>query len=67
MEKIYTVPELAEYLSISRAKLYRMIQNNEIPHIRIGRNVRVRESDLMSWLEELTAPYEHKSMGLIPF
>jgi excisionase family DNA binding protein len=29
-----------------------LISRKQIPHLRIGRNVRVRESDLMKWLEE---------------
>lgn len=53
MEQIYTVPEVAEYLKISKSKLYLMIQRREIPFVRIGeKSVRIRESDLIKWLEE---------------
>ncbi len=52
MEPILTVPEVAKYLKISKAKLYYLIQRKEIPHIRIGRNVRIRESDLAKWLDK---------------
>jgi excisionase family DNA binding protein len=51
MDTILTVPEVAEYLKISKAKIYYLIQRKEIPHILIGRNVRIRESDLMEWLK----------------
>ena len=50
-EKIYTVPEVAEYLQISRSKMYSWVQMGKIPHIRIGRNIRIRESDLKKWLD----------------
>lgn len=52
MEPIMTVPEVANYLKISKSKLYYLIQRKEIPHVKIGRNVRIRESDLTKWLEK---------------
>jgi excisionase family DNA binding protein len=45
-DRITTVPEVADYLKISKAKIYYMMQREEIPHARIGRNVRIRETDL---------------------
>ncbi len=51
METIYTVPEVAEYLKISKSKLYTMVRKNQIPYIRIGKNVRIKEEDLIEWLE----------------
>jgi excisionase family DNA binding protein len=54
-EKIFTIPEVAEYLKLSKSKVYRMVQMGMIPHIRIGRNVRIMESDLMKWLEKSQA------------
>jgi len=32
MEKIYTIPEIAEYLQLSRSKLYKMVKRGDIPH-----------------------------------
>jgi excisionase family DNA binding protein len=52
--KILTIPEVAEYLKISKAKIYLLVSKNEIPHIRLGRNVRIKESDLIRWLEKQT-------------
>ena len=54
MDEIMTVPEVAKYLKISKAKIYYLIQRQQIPHIKIGRNVRVRESDLEKWLMKQT-------------
>jgi len=51
-EKIYTVPEVAIYLKMSRSKVYNLVQGRKIPHIKIGRNVRVRETDLKKWIEK---------------
>ena len=61
IDPIYTVPEVAAYLKISKAKLYYLIARKEMPHIRLGRNVRIRESDLNRWLElqveKINQPY----------
>ena len=52
MEKIFTVPEVAEYLKMSKAKVYYLLNNREIPHLKLGRNVRIRKSDLDKYLED---------------
>jgi excisionase family DNA binding protein len=54
MERVYTVPEVAEYLKISRSKMYYLVQRGSVPHIRIGRNLRITESQLIEWLKEKT-------------
>ena len=59
METIMTVPQVAEYLQISKSKIYLMIKRGEIPYIRIGKNVRVLESDLEEWLEFQREPTRH--------
>jgi excisionase family DNA binding protein len=50
-DRILTIPEVATYLKISKSKIYYLVQRKEIPHVRIGRNVRIRESDLVKWLD----------------
>lgn len=52
--EIMTIPEVARYLKISKAKIYYMVQGHELPVIRIGRNVRIRRSDLEKWLQDHT-------------
>ena len=49
-DQIYTIPEVAEYLKMSKAKVYNLVQIREIPHIKIGRNVRIRLSELEKWI-----------------
>jgi excisionase family DNA binding protein len=51
LDQFYTVPEVAHALKISRGKMYRLVQQGLMPHIRIGRNVRIRESDLQKWID----------------
>ena len=50
-DRIYTVPEVAAYLKISKSKVYYLMSRKAIPHLRLGRNVRIRGSDLEAWLE----------------
>ena len=50
-EKVFTIPEVAAYLKISKSKIYYLVSRKEIPHLKLGRNVRIRESDLQKWLE----------------
>lgn len=52
METIYTVPEVAKYLKICKSKMYLLVRRGEIPYIKIGKNVRIRESDLIEWIEQ---------------
>jgi len=37
---------------MSKSKVYYLIQRREIPYIKIGRNVRIKEADLLKWLEK---------------
>ena len=52
MDKILTVPEVAKYLKLDKSTVYYMIQRKQIPHLKIGKSVRIRESDLLKWIEE---------------
>jgi excisionase family DNA binding protein len=36
---------------MSPSKLYLLLQQKKIPHVRIGRNVRIRETELKEWIE----------------
>ena len=50
-DKVFTIPEVAAYLKISKSKIYYLVAQKQIPHLKVGRNVRIRESDLQKWLE----------------
>ena len=52
MDEILTIPEVARYLKMSKSKVYYLIQRKEIPHIKIGRNVRIKNAELVKWLEK---------------
>lgn len=53
LDKIMTVPDVAKYLKMSKSKVYYLVSRRKIPHFRIGRNVRIRECDLLQWVAAL--------------
>lgn len=51
-DPILSIPEVARYLKISKSKIYSLVSKEEIPHLKIGRNVRIRRQDLQAWMEK---------------
>jgi excisionase family DNA binding protein len=55
MEKtLMTVTEVARRLSLGRATTYRLVQQGELPSVRVGRAVRVPVQALDDWVEART-------------
>ncbi|BDZ37986.1 helix-turn-helix domain-containing protein [Microbacterium suwonense] len=52
--RTFTVKETAAQLGLSVQSTYRAIYNAGLPVIRIGSAVRVRERDLLEWLDSRT-------------
>jgi excisionase family DNA binding protein len=51
-DPILTIPEVAQYLKMSRSKIYNLVARNEIPYLKVGRNVRILRKDLQKWVEK---------------
>jgi excisionase family DNA binding protein len=49
-ERLLKVADIAKLLNVSRAMAYKLIQNGEIPAIRISHAVRVKPSDLEEYV-----------------
>ena len=49
--RLLTVAEVASVMRVSRMTVYRLIRRGQLKAIRVGRNYRVRETDLNSYLE----------------
>ena len=49
---LLSIPEVAESLRLSRAKVYRLIYFEGLPVVHFGRSVRVSVIALEQWLEE---------------
>ena len=54
LHPILTVKELAEYLRIHPATIYKMLRRGEMPAFRIGTDWRFVRDDIDRWLELLS-------------
>lgn len=45
-ERLMTAVEVADYINMSKEFVYRAARGNEIPHVRLGRAVRFRRSEV---------------------
>ena len=50
--KLLTAKETAELLRVKPGWVYRMVRRGVLPGVRLGRQVRVDEDDLRTWLAE---------------
>lgn len=56
---VLSVTEAAELLGVGRNHLYDMVADGQIPHIRLGRLIKIPRSSLESWLLEQAARSRH--------
>jgi excisionase family DNA binding protein len=51
-QEVWTVRDLAKYLRCHTSTLYRLVNRGEIPHFRIGSDIRFRRFLIEKWLEK---------------
>jgi excisionase family DNA binding protein len=51
-DRLLTVVEVASIMRVSNMTVYRLIKAGELPAIRVGKNYRIRESDVDRYLEQ---------------
>ena len=51
---LLTVAEVADVLRVSNMTVYRLIKAGDIPALRVGKNYRIRQTDLSRFLEQGT-------------
>jgi len=51
-KRVMTVQEVAQYLRLSQAKVYRLAQAGEIPAMRIGKSWRFRKDLIDEWFDK---------------
>ena len=61
MEKWLKIQEVADYLQISREKLYKLAQQGMIPTSKIGGQWRFKRERIDKWLESLESYYYNNS------
>jgi excisionase family DNA binding protein len=52
IEPMYTAQEIAKLLKTTDSNVYILMQTGELSHIRFGRLVRVRQSDLKNFIRD---------------
>ena len=48
--QLVTADQIAQWTHLDRSTIYRLIEDNDLPAVRIGRSVRVRISDYEAWI-----------------
>ncbi len=49
--RLFTIPEAASELKVSRSAIYRLITAGQLKAVHIGRSVRIRREELERFLE----------------
>ena len=49
--KLLTVNEVATILRVSNMTVYRLVKSKQIPAIRVGKNYRIKETDVEEYLD----------------
>jgi excisionase family DNA binding protein len=51
-DDVMTVSDLCVYLKIHLSTVYRMVTRGQLPHFRIGDNIRFRKQEIDQWMEQ---------------
>jgi len=54
--ELLTVREAAQQYNLGQRTLYRLVERGELPHHRIGTAIRIKPTDLLSYLEDQAQP-----------
>jgi excisionase family DNA binding protein len=57
-DRLLTVAEVAETMRVSNMTVYRLIKNGDLPALRVGKNYRIRESDVNAYLSDRSVHLE---------
>jgi excisionase family DNA binding protein len=51
VDKLYTIPEVAEIIKCSRRGVEEWIKSGKLKHVKIGRLIRIKEKDLQNFID----------------
>jgi excisionase family DNA binding protein len=57
-DRLLTVGEVAELMRVSNMTVYRLIKTGSLGAIRVGKNYRIRESDVNRYLAERAVRFD---------
>jgi excisionase family DNA binding protein len=52
-DRLLSIDETCEQAHFGRTTFWRLVGSGELRAVKVGRSVRVRESDLLAWFESL--------------
>ena len=61
---IMTLREVAEYLGCSKFTVYNLVKHGEFPAFRLGRDWRLRRSDIDKWIAQLQEQQQAPQAGV---
>jgi excisionase family DNA binding protein len=53
---VFTVPEAARLLRISRNLTYELVRRDVLPHIHLGRRILIPRHELSQWIAQASVP-----------
>ena len=56
MEKLLTPDQIATLLEVKKSTIYNWTHTGYIPHIKLGKLVRFKKSDILKWLDKKSNP-----------
>lgn len=59
-DRMLTVGEVAAAMRVSNMTVYRLIKSGELAAVRVGKNYRIRESDVTRYLNERSVKVEEE-------
>ena len=54
--QLLTIRDVMNITKLGRTKVYELLRDGELPCIRLGRSVRIRQDDLEAWLDRHRDP-----------
>ena len=57
-DRLLTVGEVAATMRVSNMTVYRLIKSGDLPALRVGKNYRIRESDVEVYLSDRSVQVE---------
>ena len=57
-DRLLTVAEVAATMRVSNMTVYRLIKSGEVPALRVGKNYRIRETDVDRYLSARSVQVE---------
>mgnify|MGYP001051195679 CR=1 FL=1 len=66
MKDIMSTKELAQYIGLSKSKIYQLIRQKKIPASKIGRQYKFSKDMVDAWLKEQIITLPKKSQAKLP-